>query len=152
MKWDLFISHAHEDKDVARPLAEHLDRQGLRIWFDEYQLQVGDSLAEAIGNGLRNSRFGLVIVSPAFISKACTIKELNALLSLEEGPSRRILPVWHQLTADQVKQFNPLLFDRVAVKTSEGLDRIVRRVIEKFPDLVYKEEGGPLAGYWVGSS
>jgi hypothetical protein len=34
-KWDVFISHASEDKEtVARPLAQCLERSGLRVWYD----------------------------------------------------------------------------------------------------------------------
>ena len=46
---DVFISHASEDKDeIARPLADELIRRGLKVWFDEYELVLGDSAA-AVG-------------------------------------------------------------------------------------------------------
>ena len=52
-EWDVFISHASEDKDdFVRPLAEGLEQRGLRVWFDESTLKVGDSLREAIDHGL----------------------------------------------------------------------------------------------------
>ena len=45
MKYDIFISHASEDKaDVARPLAAHLEHLGLKVWLDEFELTLGDSL------------------------------------------------------------------------------------------------------------
>ena len=44
-EWDVFISHASEDKDnVARPLAQALRAEGYRVWFDEFTLTVGDGL------------------------------------------------------------------------------------------------------------
>jgi hypothetical protein len=50
---DVFISHASEDKDaVARPLAKELLRRGHSVWFDEYELVLGDSLRENIDRGL----------------------------------------------------------------------------------------------------
>lgn len=53
MDYDLFISHASEDKDhVARPLAKHLQDLGLRVWLDEFELTLGDSLRRKIDHGL----------------------------------------------------------------------------------------------------
>jgi len=61
LAWDLFICHASEDKDVfVRPLATALKEQGLRIWYDEFTLRLGDSLRRKIDEGLAKSRFGVV--------------------------------------------------------------------------------------------
>ncbi len=39
-EYDVFISHASEDKEeVARPLAEVLRRNGLSVWYDEFELK-----------------------------------------------------------------------------------------------------------------
>jgi TIR domain len=51
--WDVFISHASEDKDeVVRPLAYELQERGLRVWFDESELRIGDSLRRKIDQGI----------------------------------------------------------------------------------------------------
>ncbi|WP_348652424.1 toll/interleukin-1 receptor domain-containing protein [Bradyrhizobium sp. Mp27] len=64
--WDAFISHASEDKDdVARPLANQLAGFGLRVWLDESEIQLGNSLRVKIDAGLVHSRFGIVILSPS---------------------------------------------------------------------------------------
>ena len=66
-EWDVFISHASEDKNaIARPLAEALKAHGLRVWYDEFSLTVGDSLRKKIDQGLSNSHFGIVILSVRF--------------------------------------------------------------------------------------
>ena len=57
--FDFFISHASEDKvDVARPLFQALIDLGYRVWFDEHEIVVGDSLRERIDEGLRRCGFG----------------------------------------------------------------------------------------------
>ena len=69
-EWDVFISHASEDKDdFVRPLADALRARGFSVWFDELTLKVGDSLRRSIDRGLARSRFGVVVVSPNFLNK-----------------------------------------------------------------------------------
>lgn len=72
-KYDVFISHASEDKDeVVRPLAHALKESGLSVWFDEFELRIGDSLRRKIDRGLANSRFGVIVLSRSFFEKGWT--------------------------------------------------------------------------------
>jgi hypothetical protein len=129
--WDVFISHASEDKDsFVRPLAEALTKRGIRVWFDEYSLRVGDSLTRSIDQGLSRCKFGIVVLSPAFFSKEWTQKELGGLVSRESGGQKIILPVWHHLSASDVRRYSPMLSDRFAVSSSEGLARVVDKIVE----------------------
>lgn len=69
-KYDVFLSHASEDKDdVAHPLAEHLRRHGLRVWFDEFELRIGDNLVAKLNAGISASRFGILVLSKDFFVK-----------------------------------------------------------------------------------
>jgi hypothetical protein len=129
--WDVFICHASEDKEsFVRPLAEALQKRGFRVWFDEYALRLGDSLRRSIDLGLSSSRFGVVVLSPAFFSKEWTQKELDGLVSRESGGKKIILPVWHNVTASDVRRYSPTLSDRFAVASSEGLLRVVDKIVE----------------------
>lgn len=133
MDWDIFISHASEDKDdVARPLADKFIERGLRVWYDEYTLTVGDSLRRSIDRGLAGSRFGLVILSPHFFEKEWPQKELDGLVAREDGSEKRILPVWHEVSQKDVVAFSPLLADRLGVPTAKGLDHVVREIMLVF--------------------
>ena len=128
--WDLFISHASEDKDdVARPLADRFVELGLKVWFDQYTLTVGDSLRRSIDKGLANSRFGIVILSKHFFEKEWPQKELDGLVAREDGSGKRILPVWHKVTRAQVVSFSPPLADRLGVPTSKGIDHVVKEIL-----------------------
>src|SRR5262249_22303717 len=116
MLWDVFISHASEDKDaVARPLRDLLEEQGLRVWLDETQLKLGDSLREKIDEGLSQSAYGVVILSPAFFAKQWPQRELNGLVALEPAAQKTILPIWHEVGQSDVARYSPLLADRKAV-------------------------------------
>jgi hypothetical protein len=133
MSWDLFISHASEDKDeVARPLADEFIKLGLSVWYDEYTLTVGDSLRRCIDRGLAGCRYGLVILSPHFFQKEWTQKELDGLVAREDGSEKRILPVWHNVTRSEVVAFSPPLADKLGVSTSKGLKHVVKEIMRVF--------------------
>lgn len=134
MRWDFFICHAREDKDsVARPLSQMLQKAGFHVWYDETQLTLGDSLRRTIDEGLAGSRFGLVILSHAFFSKEWPKKELDSLVALEDSGKKRILPIWHQLTQEDVAHYSPILADRLAVTTALGLKHVVSEVCQAIP-------------------
>lgn len=122
-RWDAFVSHASEDKAaIARPLAKELRRRGLRVWYDEFELKVGDSLSEKIDEGLARSHHGIVILSPDFFKKEWSKKELAGLTATEEGRRNRILPVWHKITKQEVAARSPTLADRKAATAKDVVD------------------------------
>ena len=118
-QFDLFISHASEDKEeFVRPLAEALQALGVEVWYDEFQLRVGDSLRRSIDKGLGNSRFGVVVLSSAFFSKNWPQYELDGMVAREMNGVKVVLPIWHRVTKDEVMRFSPTLADRVALNSS----------------------------------
>ena len=82
---DIFVCHATEDKEeIARPIAERLEEAGWQVWFDEFELRLGDRLRAGIDEGLGRSRYGAVILSPHFLArKPWTEHELDGLMSRE---------------------------------------------------------------------
>jgi hypothetical protein len=116
--YDAFISHASEDKqDLVRPLAKTLEKMGYRIWYDEFELRVGDSLRQSIDRGLANSQYGIVVFSAAFFAKKWPQHELNGLTAREMDGHKVILPVWHNITKTEVLKMSPSLADKVAIST-----------------------------------
>jgi hypothetical protein len=130
-KWDLFVSHAGEDKEsFVRELAEELRMRGLEVWYDEFTLKLGDSLRRSIDHGLAQSRFGIVVLSHAFFNKDWPQKELDGLAALEVNGRKVILPIWHNITKEKVAQYSPTLADRLAVRTGSGLPNVVDSIID----------------------
>lgn len=116
--WDLFISHASEDKSTfVAPLAKAISAFGVNVWYDEFELKLGDSLSRSIDAGLARSDYGLVLLSPAFMSKKWPEYELRGLISREMAGGKVILPVWHNVTFEQVVAFSPTLADKLAIQT-----------------------------------
>ncbi|MBV6506095.1 MAG: hypothetical protein ILNGONEN_01664 [Syntrophorhabdaceae bacterium] len=131
MEWDAFISHASEDKDdFVRPLAIALQSRGLKVWYDEFTLKVGDSLRRSIERGLTNSKYGIVVISPNFLKKEWPQRELDGLISLEVDGRKVILPIWHNIDFQGVRNYSPTLADRVAVRSSIGIDKVADTLIE----------------------
>uniref|UniRef100_UPI003F49AB12 DUF1883 domain-containing protein n=1 Tax=Cupriavidus taiwanensis TaxID=164546 RepID=UPI003F49AB12 len=116
---DVFISHASEDKDeFVRPLANALIAHGLNVWYDEMALRIGDSLRQKIDKGLANSRVGLVVLSPNFIKKGWTNYELDGIVTRSVSGEQVLLPIWHNVTKQQVMDYSPSLADKVARSTA----------------------------------
>lgn len=134
-KWDVFICHASEDKDqLVRELALALKDSGLRVWYDEFSMRMGDSLRSSIDYGLANSRYGVVVLSSNFFAKDWPVKELNGLTTREVDGKTVILPIWHKVTAEEVRRFSPMLADKLASSSDAGVPKLVEdviRVLEK---------------------
>ena len=130
LQWDAFICHASEDKDTfVRRLANELISQGIRIWYDEFTLRIGDSLRRSIDKGLAKSRYGIVVLSHAFFAKEWPQKELDGLVVRERNGQQVILPVWLNVSAEDVAGYSLPLADRVAAKANEGFDKVAAQLL-----------------------
>lgn len=129
--WDVFISHASEDKEaVAEPLSRALMKAGVSVWYDAVILKPGDSLMGSIDVGLRKSKFGVVILSRAFFKKDWPQRELRALAQKQSANQKVILPIWHDVTVEEVRDHFLLLADVVALKWSDGIQTVVQSLLE----------------------
>ncbi|TAK64593.1 MAG: toll/interleukin-1 receptor domain-containing protein [Dehalococcoidia bacterium] len=129
---DVFISHASEDKEsFVRALAEGLRARGVNVWYDEFELKVGDSLRRSIDRGLVKSRFGIVVFSSAFFAKNWPQYELDGLVTKETSSGGKvILPIWHKVSKDEVAGYSPTLADKVALNTGiQSLDEIIEELV-----------------------
>jgi hypothetical protein len=129
---DVFISHASEDKDdIVRPLAKLLRDKGFEVWYDEFQLRIGDSLRRSIDQGLAKSRFGIVVMSPAFFAKNWPQYELDGLVQKEIDGNKVILPIWHKVTKSEVIGYSPSLADKLALNTATAtLDEMASQIAD----------------------
>ena len=130
--YDVFISHASEDKDaVVRPLAQALQSGGLRVWFDDFALRIGDSLRQKIDQGLANSRFGVVVLSHNFFAKGWTNYELDGIVTRAVTGEQVLLPVWHNVSKREVMSYSPSLADKLARSTAtHTVEEIAAEIID----------------------
>lgn len=128
-RYDVFISHATEDKEAfVRGLAAELSRLGLRVWFDEWTLGLGDSLRHKIDEGLRASSYGVVVLSPGFFTKSWPQAELDALFAIEMSGKKVILPVRHELTHEQLVSLSPTLAGLLTTDSARGIQAVAKEI------------------------
>ena len=137
VEYDVFVSHASEDKEeFVKPLVEALQTAGYKVWYDEFTLKIGDSLRRSIDNGLKNSRYGIVIFSSAFFAKNWTQYEVDGLVTQEMEGRKVILPIWHMVSKDQVQNFSPSLADKKAINSSlSTIGEIVTQLAEVLDEI-----------------
>jgi hypothetical protein len=130
--FDVFISHATEDKPYVEPLVSALEAAGIRVWFDKTTLEWGDDLRSSIDRGLANCRYGIVVFSKAFLGrKKWTEYELNSLFALEQSSNKVILPIWHGITRADLIQYGPAFADRLAkISSADSYGDIVESLLE----------------------
>lgn len=164
-KRDVFVCHASEDKDdIATPLANALKEYQLKVWYDDFILTAGDDLKRKIDEGLNESRYGIVILSPKFFeklsgkfferiirkffeklsnkfSKKCWLNhELDALLNKKKNEKKVILPVLHKLTPEEVKAYSSVLANIYALSSSDGIPKLAEDLIRVIDDGVYLDK------------
>lgn len=133
VKYDVFVSHASEDKeDFVRDFVKYLQQYGLKVWYDEFTLRVGDRLRHSIDNGLKNSRYGIVVLSEAFFNKEWTQRELDGLFLREVNGEKVILPIWHKISKNEVMNFSPLIADMLAFNTASfTIEEIAKEIADR---------------------
>jgi len=137
-KWDLFLSHASDDKEtVVEPLAQALAKLGLSIWYDSMAMSPGATLTASIDEGLAHSTFGVLVITPRFLAKRWPKYEADALLAREARGETMIQLLFHDVDYDDVKQWSPELADRLAILTRGRLPIAVAMDIARIarPDI-----------------
>lgn len=139
VEYDFFISHASEDKEeFVRTLYQALIDVGYKVWFDEITLKIGDSLTAEINKGLIKSKFAIVVASEAFIRKNWTRYEFESLVAQEmDSGTKRILPIWHGVSKDQIISFSPNLANKVALNTA---NQSIAEIVEALSELIPLDE------------
>jgi len=154
-EFDVFISHAWPDKETfVRPLAAALQTLGVRVWYDEFSLELGDSISEQIDRGIAGARFGIVVISPAFLSRNWPKHELRGLISRDVDQDVRLLPIWHGVNKQEVSDFSPSIADKLAIDTSQisAQDAAIRILRLVRPDLYAQHPRADIERLLIGNA
>src|SRR5213075_1083888 len=117
---DVFLCHAWDDRGgTAKELHDLLESRGVSVWFSEKDVVLGTSLLREIDKGLAKSRVGIVLVTPALLSRlrgeGIADKELSALLAREQ-----LVPIMHGTMYESLREVSPLLASRSGLSTAEA--------------------------------
>jgi len=135
---DVFICHDSQDKDdFVRPLARALRNLGVSVWYDEFSIELGDSVSEKIDQGIANARFGIVVISKSFIGRPWPNHERRGLVNRDVDGDLKILPIWHGVTKHDVMKLSPPLADKFAIDTlkTDIQDTVIAILRKVRPDL-----------------
>src|SRR6266496_1411082 len=88
-KRQVFISHSVADADWARSFARALKERGVTVWFDEFDVRPGDSVRDALEEGLRSSDVVVALLDADSPSKPNLFFELGAAI----GMGKRVVPI-----------------------------------------------------------
>jgi len=93
----IFLSHSHADKDFAKKLARDLQMSRVRVWIDEAEIRIGDSLLSKIQSGIQEMEFLGVVLSPSSVKSEWVTRELQAAMQLEINNRKlKVLPILYQ--------------------------------------------------------
>lgn len=130
-KSDVFISYASEDKQFVTELVGGLKSHGVNVWYDDFELKVGDKLLEKIDLGLNNSKYGILFVSKNYLKKGWTKYEMDRLVRQHIETDKTIFPLWHGVEKSDIETYSPSLGGIVGIKTIIGMSNITKKLIER---------------------
>jgi hypothetical protein len=128
-----FVAHDSRDKDsIARPLAISLNQNLCRVWYDEFSLNVGDSLRGQIEKGLKECERCILVLTQNFLGNTgWPKKEFDSIFTRELLDKENVvLPIWSGITARDVYEYSPGLADRVGIDWSLGVEEVTRRLLK----------------------
>lgn len=125
-EYDSFLSYARIDgSEVASQLRNALESLGVAVWFDEVAIIPGRSQSLQMDAGLRKARSGIAVLTPAYLTgRFWTERELEALLN-----KSTLIPVLHNVTFDDVKQYSGILPDLAGFTTEhDTVEDIAKKI------------------------
>lgn len=138
-KYDVFVSHAWEDKEsFVDEFVNCLRKLDLKVWYDKSEISWGDSMRKRIDEGLRKSTFGVAVLTPNYIAdeKYWTKSELDGLFQLESINGKTLLPIWHNLTKKEVMDYSPIIASKLAMNTAMMTPKEIAEELKKLVDKI----------------
>lgn len=89
----VFLSYAYADQEIARLIAKKLVDRGVHVWFDEAEIQAGDSIKRRITEGIRSSDYLIVLLSENSNKSVWVEREISSAFEHFEDAAKTIIPV-----------------------------------------------------------
>jgi len=93
----VFISYSSKNREFAEKLATDLRASGVGVWFDQWEIKVGDSITQKINDGIHDNDYLAVVLSPDSVASDWVKKEINAAMMKElNRRSVFVLPILYR--------------------------------------------------------
>jgi TIR domain len=92
-KFDIFLSYKSDDSDLVERLKRELIERGVRVWLDKDQIRPGDIFAEALADGIENSRSVGLVVTPKSMTSNWVKNEYFRALGLATHGQLQLIPL-----------------------------------------------------------
>jgi len=125
----VYLAHASEDKAMVRPIAEYLMAHGVEVWFDEWEIEPGDSLRQKMEDGLGAMTHFVVVLTETSITKPWVAKEIDVGLVQQVGGKSRFVPLVVGVDASKLSPFiQAMLFIKLEPSSDADLKGLVGRL------------------------
>lgn len=131
MKYNAFLSYASEDSQFASEIVGGLKSRGFTIWYAPMQLKVGQILLDSIEKGMCESRSGILLVSSTYLRKGWTNYEMDTLIRQSIEQQKKLFPIWHSVTKEEVESRHVGLCGIVSLKSEMGLHIVIAKLAEE---------------------
>ena len=140
----VYLAHASEDKEMVRPLARYLMNHGIETWFDEWEIEPGDSLRQKMEEGLGEMTHFMVILTPISITKPWVAREIDVGLVRLIGGTSRMVPL---RVGVQVSDLSPFLQTLLCEAIDPSSDADLTALVDRLHDVSRKPVLGPKPRY-----
>lgn len=125
----IYLAHASEDKALVRPIAEYLMANGIDVWFDEWEIEPGESLRQKMEEGLGAMTHFVVVLTPISITKPWVAKEIDVGMVRQVGGDSRLVPLVVGLDPKELSPFfKAMLFLKIDPTNDADLKGLADRL------------------------
>ena len=100
--FDLFISYRSKDKEFAKKLAKSIETENygerkLKVFLDQWDIKPGENIVSCIEEGLLNSRYIALILSPEYLEGDWAKAEKDAAIFQDpSGRLGKVIPIMYK--------------------------------------------------------
>jgi len=128
--YEAFFSYASENKEFADRMVDSLKFNGMSIWYAPLELQPGDNLLISLERGMNFSDCGILLISREYLTKNWTGFEIDNLITQYIEDGKKIIPIWLNVTKEDIKKTRPSLANIVALDANDNFDKIIGQIVK----------------------
>jgi len=140
----VYLAHASEDKAFVRPLAEALMANGIEVWFDEWEIEPGESLRQRMEEGLLAMTHFVVVLTPTALKKAWVSMEIDVGMVQKVGGESHFVPL---LVDIEPNELPPFLRTMLGVKFDPSSPNQIKDLVDRLHGVSRKPALGPAPRY-----